>query len=157
VEGPLSESAQGPGWWVASDGRWYPPEQAGGYAQPVPVPQPRNPERTRSRSILNFVLLFGTAAALSIGVGFLFDAVEDTGNSRTDPFAEQCSIERARLVDAVDRTHAELGRYLDVEELIFVGELDTVPDHHDVQLEGPSGAPTAYSIIESPACARTHD
>lgn len=23
----MSESAQGPGWWIASDGKWYPPEQ----------------------------------------------------------------------------------------------------------------------------------
>ncbi len=34
----MSESAQGPGWWLASDGRWYPPEQAPGYA-----PQPQTP------------------------------------------------------------------------------------------------------------------
>ena len=24
---PVSDSAQGPGWWIATDGRWYPPEQ----------------------------------------------------------------------------------------------------------------------------------
>ncbi len=30
----MSEASQGPGWWMASDGRWYPPEQ-----QPaIPVP-----------------------------------------------------------------------------------------------------------------------
>ena len=29
--GPVvSEVSQGPGWWLASDGRWYPPEQAPG-------------------------------------------------------------------------------------------------------------------------------
>ena len=27
----MSEVSQGPGWWLASDGRWYPPEQAPGY------------------------------------------------------------------------------------------------------------------------------
>lgn len=26
----MSDSAQGPGWWQASDGKWYPPEQAPG-------------------------------------------------------------------------------------------------------------------------------
>lgn len=30
----MSDSSQGPGWWQASDGKWYPPEQAPG-AQPV--------------------------------------------------------------------------------------------------------------------------
>ncbi len=26
----MSDSPQGPGWWQASDGKWYPPEQAPG-------------------------------------------------------------------------------------------------------------------------------
>jgi uncharacterized RDD family membrane protein YckC len=30
----MSDTSQGPGWWQASDGKWYPPEQA---PQPVPV------------------------------------------------------------------------------------------------------------------------
>lgn len=33
----MSDTSQGPGWWQASDGRWYPPESAPG-AAPVPVP-----------------------------------------------------------------------------------------------------------------------
>lgn len=28
----MSEVSQGPGWWLASDGRWYPPEQVPGHA-----------------------------------------------------------------------------------------------------------------------------
>lgn len=28
----MSDVSQGPGWWLASDGRWYPPEQVPGYA-----------------------------------------------------------------------------------------------------------------------------
>ena len=32
----MSDSSQGPGWWQASDGKWYPPEQAPGYQQPAP-------------------------------------------------------------------------------------------------------------------------
>ncbi|MEI7591588.1 MAG: hypothetical protein WCK41_00035 [Actinomycetes bacterium] len=31
----MSDTSQGPGWWQASDGKWYPPEQAPG-AAPVP-------------------------------------------------------------------------------------------------------------------------
>jgi uncharacterized membrane protein len=27
----VSDASQGPGWWQASDGKWYPPEQAPGY------------------------------------------------------------------------------------------------------------------------------
>jgi hypothetical protein len=32
----VSDTPQGPGWWQASDGKWYPPEQAPGGGQPVP-------------------------------------------------------------------------------------------------------------------------
>lgn len=30
----MSDTSQGPGWWQASDGKWYPPEQAPGPQQP---------------------------------------------------------------------------------------------------------------------------
>ena len=31
----MSEQSQGPGWWLASDGKWYPPESV-----PAPPPPP---------------------------------------------------------------------------------------------------------------------
>jgi uncharacterized RDD family membrane protein YckC len=31
----VSDTSQGPGWWQASDGKWYPPEQAPGYQAPA--------------------------------------------------------------------------------------------------------------------------
>lgn len=34
----MSDSPEGPGWWQASDGKWYPPEQAPGYQQPGAAP-----------------------------------------------------------------------------------------------------------------------
>lgn len=54
----MSDQSQGPGWWVASDGKWYPPEQAPGatpqpeppvaptqpVAQPTPEPAPGTPD-----------------------------------------------------------------------------------------------------------------
>lgn len=36
----MSENAQGPGWWQASDGRWYPPEAHPNYMSPTPPPPP---------------------------------------------------------------------------------------------------------------------
>jgi hypothetical protein len=39
----MSDTSQGPGWWQASDGKWYPPEQAPG-AQPAPPAQPVQPQ-----------------------------------------------------------------------------------------------------------------
>src|SRR5579872_6222317 len=34
----MSDVSGGPGWWQASDGRWYPPEQHPNYAPPPPPP-----------------------------------------------------------------------------------------------------------------------
>ncbi len=34
----MSNAPQGPGWWQASDGNWYPPQQQPGYAAPPPPP-----------------------------------------------------------------------------------------------------------------------
>ena len=34
----MSDTSQGPGWWQASDGKWYPPEQAPGYQAPMGAP-----------------------------------------------------------------------------------------------------------------------
>lgn len=36
----MSDIAQGPGWWRASDGRWYPPEQHPTYLSSLPPPPP---------------------------------------------------------------------------------------------------------------------
>lgn len=36
----MSDTSQGPGWWQASDGKWYPPEQAPGAAPTGPPPGP---------------------------------------------------------------------------------------------------------------------
>jgi hypothetical protein len=41
-----AETSQGPGWWQASDGKWYPPEQKPGAAPstpPAPSPAPSSP------------------------------------------------------------------------------------------------------------------
>lgn len=36
----MSDQSQGPGWWQASDGKWYAPEQHPDYRPPVPPPVP---------------------------------------------------------------------------------------------------------------------
>jgi Domain of unknown function (DUF4190) len=34
----MSDTSQGPGWWQASDGRWYPPQHHPGFQVPAPPP-----------------------------------------------------------------------------------------------------------------------
>jgi hypothetical protein len=36
----MSDVSQGPGWWIASDGKWYPPEQHPNYQPPSPPAPP---------------------------------------------------------------------------------------------------------------------
>jgi hypothetical protein len=36
----MSDVSQGPGWWLAADGKWYPPEQQPNYQPPTPPPPP---------------------------------------------------------------------------------------------------------------------
>lgn len=42
----MSDTSQGPGWWQASNGRWYPPQaKAGRAAKPTPTPKVPRPSR----------------------------------------------------------------------------------------------------------------
>jgi hypothetical protein len=36
TKGPLDQQPNEPGWWLASDGKWYPPQSAAGQEQPPP-------------------------------------------------------------------------------------------------------------------------
>ncbi len=47
----MSDQQQGPGWWLASDGRWYPPEQAAGAAAPAPTEAAGSPVESTSRPV----------------------------------------------------------------------------------------------------------
>ena len=40
----MSETSQGPGWWLASDGSWYPPADPSGYVLAPPNPAFANPQ-----------------------------------------------------------------------------------------------------------------
>ncbi len=44
----MSDTAQGPGWWQGSDGKWYPPEQHPSYAPPPPPAFAASPSGTQT-------------------------------------------------------------------------------------------------------------
>ncbi len=56
----MSDVSQGPGWWRASDGRWYPPEM-----HPPKVRPPRTGERNLAQQIRNGVMLLAMLISLS--------------------------------------------------------------------------------------------
>jgi hypothetical protein len=46
----MSDVSQGPGWWIASDGKWYPPEDHPDYRPPPQVPEVPSWEAHASQS-----------------------------------------------------------------------------------------------------------
>ena len=76
----MSDTSQGPGWWLASDGRWYPPEQAPGTPPSVapqsvtsnPVqaqsnPQPRQSAITIDRASVPPLIAIGAGVLVVLG------------------------------------------------------------------------------------------
>ncbi len=87
----MSDSWPGPGWWRASDGKWYPPESHPDYEGPAdapppapppptpPAPTPPGPITARVRtSTANRVLL---VVGLAVTVALVFLAVSQTTGS----------------------------------------------------------------------------
>lgn len=125
----MSDTSQGPGWWQASDGKWYPPELAPG-AQPPPPAQPQwgqqapagfagngspPPKKsTTARNVLIGVaavfvllgggcaaLLFAGGSALNDAVGSVNEDLESSGPAADDePAAESTTVP----VEALDAT-----------------------------------------------------
>ena len=61
MRGPLDQQPAEAGWWLASDGRWYPPESAPAYLAPPPAPAvPVVPVRTAGA----WWLIAGAGAAI---------------------------------------------------------------------------------------------
>lgn len=55
----MSDTSQGPGWWLASDGRWYPPES---HPNASPPPPPPAPPILRKPAVVGFQPLKKTTA-----------------------------------------------------------------------------------------------
>jgi hypothetical protein len=96
---PGAPTPPGPGWWLASDGRWYPP--AGPAPAPVAPPQPPVPQRSSGKGcliaagVVAGVLLLGGIAALAIvllGARKVADELDDIGRTQ---------VEEARDVEVV--------------------------------------------------------
>lgn len=62
----MSDASQGPGWWQASDGKWYPPEQAPGGA-PAPGPAAGGPPPGYGAPMGGGVATLDVGTAISYG------------------------------------------------------------------------------------------
>ena len=52
----MSDGAQGPGWWQASDGRWYPPQPPAGEAPAYAPAMPSPPQQTAGKATATLIL-----------------------------------------------------------------------------------------------------
>jgi len=78
----MSDISQGPGWWYASDGRWYPPEQAPGSPTGTTYAPPWNPYAPTAATVspglalavrITFWVLAGIAVVVAlVGLWALF-------------------------------------------------------------------------------------
>ncbi|MEO7557367.1 MAG: hypothetical protein ABIV94_12270 [Acidimicrobiales bacterium] len=62
----MSDAPQGPGWWLASDGRWYAPEQHPSEAAPAP-PAPDTAQLEAAPDRRATWLVLGGAIAVAVG------------------------------------------------------------------------------------------
>lgn len=69
----MSLTAQGPGWWMASDGKFYPPEQMPTAQRPAEPPKKKFYKRVWFWLLIAVVVLFGGCSALLAGGSAVVD------------------------------------------------------------------------------------
>src|SRR5438477_7583604 len=96
----MSDQSQGPGWWQASDGKWYPPEKApapvplGSPTQPFGVPpSPGSAPAPRSGLGAGPIIAI-VVAAVALIAGVVFFATKDDG-SKKNATATQSSASKS--------------------------------------------------------------
>ncbi len=84
----MSDTSQGEGWWLAADGKWYPPQPAAPVAAPPPptaaAPAPANPKKKIYKRVwfwlvMAVVVLFGGCIAILAGGS---KAINDANNQK---------------------------------------------------------------------------
>jgi len=84
----MSDVSQGPGWWLASDGRWYPPSTAPPYAgDPYQgTAYSQLPPKTNALAVISLVLsiiwVAGLGAVLAVIFGFVARSQISKSNGR---------------------------------------------------------------------------
>lgn len=65
----MSDTSQGDGWWLASDGKWYPPTSAPASASPTPLPYVPAGLPTANEAIWSLILGIGSFFLCGIFMG----------------------------------------------------------------------------------------
>lgn len=118
----MSEQARGPGWWIASDGKWYPPETHPDYRPPPPPPSastehtgsrspaeaPRNPAPRKSQRRGVWSRFRGLPAWVQVAVGILLLVIVIAAASGPDDKAEQVTSGTEPTTQSEDETGDEV-------------------------------------------------
>ena len=70
----MSDTQQGPGWWLASDGKWYPPQSAPPPPMPpqyTPYPQFQGPQTSGKSTAVLVLGIVSLALMCGYGVGLI--------------------------------------------------------------------------------------
>lgn len=92
----MSDQSQGPGWWIASDGKWYPPELLPSAPQSPPAPlidaatqrraEPTSAPPERRRRGWRRCALFGGLGVVALGaLGAVFRGKDDDPSDGAAP------------------------------------------------------------------------
>ena len=99
----MSDTAQGPGWWQASDGKWYPPTSAPGAPAPPMAPvQPAPVKSSSSKGCLIAILVVLGLFVLLVGGAIV--AIAFLGNEASDRLEQ---LEEATENPAVDPSNPD--------------------------------------------------
>ena len=168
----MSDVSQGPGWWLASDGKWYPPELAPG-AQPVPTqpvptqpypqypppqtpPQPSNNNGCRNAFLVALALFIlfvvGVGACTVIFADDLQEIVDEAEEAIEE--AERAAEEAAEAAEQPDADGGSIGGSVGDEEPDGADEPASVPEAFlgDWRLASVNGEEIVVGVnTESPA------
>jgi hypothetical protein len=109
----MSDQSQGPGWWIASDGKWYPPQSAA----PAAAPKKR---RTG--------LIVGVALAVVVVAGVVIflagGSGDDVADIDTSAFEPESFDDAEALVQELNDQGVECGDFEELEASAGVLELN---------------------------------
>lgn len=95
----MSDASQGPGWWLASDGKWYPPQPSSPPTPPPGTGRPPLPRRawSRFRGWPTWVQIVLVAFAVIVIIGAAVGGGEDEGDkvASTDSTAVKTTTTKA--------------------------------------------------------------
>jgi hypothetical protein len=106
----VSDTQQGPGWWLASDGKWYPPQSAQ-TASPLAPPAPVAAKKSSGclKAVLIVVALFvlagiGLGACLALAGDEIAESIENA-LGEADPgdydlVVEECTVTEFGMAEA---------------------------------------------------------